>query len=559
MKKTITLLAFSALLYNASGQDMAATQRYFGGSQNDVIQRITKISDTQFLMVGTLDRDPNSSTGPAKMFAMVTDHQLNSFQTYRFFTSARDLGITGVVFDETTFGILGWTTKNATSGLRDEGVFIRFDEDGTILSQKVWGDNASSTNELELQSGMLDAQGDIILVGVINSPNRAVVKKLTPNGFDVWSFQYVQEGISRMQDVVQIDSHYYCSGYTTEINGDYSNMLVKLDNDGNLVWSRVFPFSNISTSSAAGNNNWRTMATTEDGGVIMEFRYNSPDDTGFPVSALLKIDADGQLIWQRKLDFGTSSNWIHSIKHGLGLNEFICVGESNALDDETSAMVFSFNDSPSGPIPNWINLFPGEGYARFTDLESFDDGLNKGYILVGETEYYSDNGRDSWIVRTDPFGGGWENDECWISGLPFTFGQLQMTSELSSATLTPWNIVGQQDFTTDQPIVNVFHNDGLCLPMTFETNVEEQGAFGDDMLVFPNPSSGEVYIRSEQFVNQRVLIEVFNVSGQTVLRQNDHSLDARMPISLRHCPPGMYFIQISTPQGVLSRQKILIR
>lgn len=558
MKKTITFLAFSALLYNASGQDMVATQRYFGGALSYRIQNITKYGESDFLMVGRMN-DPESNPSGANMFALRTNAELSNFEMLRVGTNNRELGYAGLAFSDGTFGMVGHTTSNGATSTRDDGVFIRFNGQGNILNQKTWGENNLST-EVEFFDAKTDDDGNMIVVGRTAYPGvteKGLIKKMTTTGFEMWSSEIDYDGPSRLHRSLAADGGYYFIGYVRQDNGNYNTLLCKTDLNGNLLFSRVYDLSGVNTSSVAGgNNSAKKIVDTGDGLIIAHHFRNDGETTTH--TAILKVDYTGSIVWTRRLQFGTENNFVNSIRKGHGDNEYIFVGDTDSATPTRDAQIYSLSDLPGGPVLNWMRVLTGAEFQRLWDVESFDYQGSKGYIAVGDIQNSSGE-KDAWIVRTDQFGGGWANEDCWLDNLPAALIALPVTVVDEGISLTPWNIVSDHNFTFDQPIVVPLNNDGICQPLSFVASVEGLEEFGSDIVVFPNPSSGEVYLRSDKHEGQPMMVEVFSVSGKTVLSQRDHSLNTQMPLRMNHCPPGMYFIRITSPQAGQSQHKLILR
>jgi len=560
MKKLLTFLTVCTVAMGTQAQNLTATQRYFGGALGERIDRITKYSESEFIIVGRTD-DPGSNPSSANMFALRTDVNLSSFQMARIGTENRELAYAGVGFADGTFGVVGHTSNNGATSNRDDGVFIRFDETGNVLNQKFWGDNADAT-EVELFDAVSDDEDNVVVVGRTAYPGiteKGLVKKMTSTGFELWSIEIEVPNGVRLHRVQIAEDGYFITGYMRQNDNSFNTLLCKVGFDGNMLWSRVYDISGVNTTATTGgNNSARSIVDTGDG-LIIVYRYRN-SGASESHSALLKVDYTGSIVWRKKLQFGTGQNWVGAITKGHGDKEYVLVGETNSPMGPGSwdATMYSISDLPNGPVVNWMRVFTGSEEQRFFDIESFDYQGEKGYILVGDI-HIPNNGQDGWIVRTDQFGGGWANQECWLDNLPASLVELPMTVADAGATASSWNILSDHDLTFDQPLVVPLNNDGLCQPMAFVSSVESVNDFGDDMVLFPNPSNGEVFIRSEKYAGQQVEVEIVSVSGQIVLRQSGHVLGAQIPLRLNHCPAGMYFVRIHSVDGSQSQHKLILQ
>jgi hypothetical protein len=78
--------------------------------------------------------------------------------------------------------------------------------------------------------------------------------------------------------------------------------------------------------------------------------------------------------------------------------------------------------------------------------------------------------------------------------------------------------------------------------------------------VYPNPASGELHISFTIEEKQSLKLNLMNMTGQTVHLQEYDSFsgDFKKDISLESLPAGVYFLQINTTSGMMSK-KILVR
>jgi len=174
----------------------------------------------------------------------------------------------------------------------------------------------------------------------------------------------------------------------------------------------------------------------------------------------------------------------------------------------------------------------------------------------------------------------WEHDYIFPPGLN-TFSLYWDLPESSSDTLIGYNIYGGnevwrfQDFVgaecnelecPDGDFINTFlsENDFIKVTAVYNSGLEESVAIDSvqflGLLVgvsdlstnlfklFPNPTTGQLYIDSELDFK----IDVMDVSGSIILKQESSSM-----IDLSHFSKGIYFIKIITAQGI-SIEKIIL-
>ncbi len=95
-------------------------------------------------------------------------------------------------------------------------------------------------------------------------------------------------------DVVELpDSSFLLTGYTRTATGTDQLLLLKINPQGDTLWSRHYFFNNRS-------NIGTSMIATQDGGCVIAF---TTEDYAwsYPKMALAKVDAQGSVLWQKEL------------------------------------------------------------------------------------------------------------------------------------------------------------------------------------------------------------------------------------------------------------------
>jgi hypothetical protein len=74
-----------------------------------------------------------------------------------------------------------------------------------------------------------------------------------------------------------------------------------------------------------------------------------------------------------------------------------------------------------------------------------------------------------------------------------------------------------------------------------------------DILIFPNPTTGEFCVSSSEFRIEGV--EIFDVFGRKVFEQKE-TLTVLLSYDLTVFPAGVYFIKITTEKGTITKKII---
>jgi hypothetical protein len=207
------------------------------------------------------------------------------------------------------------------------------------------------------------------------------------------------------------------SGDKTESNFLYNDFWnVKVDSTGNIVWQN--------TIGGMGNDNFRAIDTTTDGGFIIGGYSNSEisgDKTETHLGVddfsgdywVLKLDSIGNVVWQNTIG-GNSVDELFAIKQTLD-GGYILGGESlsdSSFDKSENNKGFSdcwvVKLDSLGNI-EWENSFGGTGTEH---LFSLDISIDGGYIIgasshsgIGEDKSEPNKGADDfWVLKLDESG-----------------------------------------------------------------------------------------------------------------------------------------------------------
>ncbi|HET7152952.1 MAG TPA: T9SS type A sorting domain-containing protein [Candidatus Kapabacteria bacterium] len=214
---------------------------------------------------------------------------------------------------------------------------------------------------------------------------------------------YLIAGYSRSTDR-DVTVHHGSSEYT-----DF--WIVKMDSFGNIIWQRSFGGSSYDEANA--------VCETNDGYVIAGLsRSNDGDVTGhhgnsdFADYWIIKIDTNGQLLWQRSL--GGSDNDVANAIAATRDGGFIVAGSSNSSDGDVTGH-HGTNDyadywvvklDASGNT-QWQRSLGGTSDDEANSVIQTEDG---GYVIAGTSSSTDGDitgnhgGDDCWIVKLDSSG-----------------------------------------------------------------------------------------------------------------------------------------------------------
>jgi hypothetical protein len=75
-----------------------------------------------------------------------------------------------------------------------------------------------------------------------------------------------------------------------------------------------------------------------------------------------------------------------------------------------------------------------------------------------------------------------------------------------------------------------------------------------ELLIYPNPTKGELRVKSEELRVKSVAI--FDITGKCHLSHVTGHNNAEIVIDISHLPQGIYFVKIATAKGEVVRKVI---
>jgi hypothetical protein len=185
---------------------------------------------------------------------------------------------------------------------------------------EVWSRAFGGENNVLATAGLLSSDGGVLALGTIlyfpDSGDDIYLVKVDENGDEVWSRTW-EEGSMNAHDLIQTsDGNYLISGAyaplddSGETKPDY--LFIKVDPEGNEIWRSTFGDPEMIDRALA-------LAETMDGGYVTmgdkSRGYHSGDDVGI---ALVKIDANGQFLWEEVIETSAHSMLSTILQHPDG-------------------------------------------------------------------------------------------------------------------------------------------------------------------------------------------------------------------------------------------------
>jgi hypothetical protein len=219
------------------------------------------------------------------------------------------------------------------------------------------------------------------------------------------------ESISIAQQT--IDGGYVMAGTTKSFGaGGNDFYLIKLDADGDLIWSRTY--------GGNGEDDVNSMQQTRDGGYVITGWTYSFRTGGYDIY-FVKTNSSGDLQWSRTYG-GAGANWANSIEQTTDGGYIISAGTNNF--GAGGQDVYLLRTDSSGNLL-WSKTYGGSSSEQGFYVKQAIDG---GYVITGYTFTYGAGADDIYLIKTDESGNLlWSKTYGGVSSdIP---GSIQLTSD----------------------------------------------------------------------------------------------------------------------------------
>jgi hypothetical protein len=279
-----------------------------------------------------------------------------------------------------------WHDNNQSSDIWS----IKTDEQGNII----WNRSLSRNVQDYGYSGRQTIDGGYIIVGKtrneINSSFDILLVKITENGTMEWNLTFGDENNESGNYIEQTkDGGYIIIGSTISSFNRIGNIwLIKTDQIGNLEWDRTFNRSNMDIGIS--------LKQTSDNGYILLGRTDENEsEINFQNAWFIKIDNDGNILWNITLNKDNNSNLIINSIQITKNNNYIITGSiENIYGDK--CQIYLAKIEKSG-IVQWEKIYKGYDATGYCVQPTID----KGYIIVGTTYSKAWDNYNIILLKTD--------------------------------------------------------------------------------------------------------------------------------------------------------------
>ena len=329
----------------------------YGGSKDDRGQSVIQTTDGGYAIVGyamSSDGDGSKNEGFHDNWILRLDAAGEILWERSFGFSGHDHSYDVLQTADGGFFFAGFLDVQSSQGLGDTGKGdlltrhgvgeywgTKLDADGNLQWQHYFG----GSNNDRAYSSALTSSGDILMTGFSESTDSDIsltkgsydfwVVKLDALGNFIWERSFGGTGIDVSYDIERtLDDQFVIAGHTfsvdTDISGNHGNSdfwLIKINADGQLTWEKTLGGSEFDAA--------RAVKPCAEGGYMIcgNSRSNDMDlqqNAGENDIWVAKTDAEGTLLWQQSFGGSGLDFAFDLVQHSDG--SFLVAGQSNSAD-----------------------------------------------------------------------------------------------------------------------------------------------------------------------------------------------------------------------------------
>jgi len=417
------------------------------------------------------------------------------------------------------------------------------------------------------------------------------VSKLNSSDMTVWTKIYSDSLGDEGRSIKELsDGSFIVSGFTFRMGdttgaSSYKNLLMKLDSNGDSLWTRQFKSSGVALGDGFGG----CVEKTFDGGFVLVGKFpNGGNGNDF---CLAKANANGDSVWT-KLYGSTGSDIARSVVQTAD-SGFIISGTTKSYGPNAATGNMWLIKTNSTGNTMWTKVI---GSANEEECFMARPTMDGGYILAGRTGNNSTSSSDLFVVKTDAngdslwsktFGNPIDNDfgrdivqtadhgyaligsRVATHGYSLLFPQLMYVVKMDSMGTKQWDKELGYDGspnganglsianTPDGGLVAAGFNqvDSLAgvedirafvvkfspLPTAIPSLLKETVA---GSLVYPNPFNETATISIPAKMTGSATLDIYNATGQKVMSRNIDGGITNVTISKKELSLGMYFYEL---------------
>jgi len=362
------------------------------------------------------------------------------------------LGYTIELTEDGGFIVAGHS-ENSILGDKDI-IIIKFDSQGIIEWSKVYGGSANDYPRAVIQTNSMEF---IVIASTYSfgyGDEDILAIKLDINGNIIWSKTFGGNNEDRGFSLQQTSENGFIIGGSTQSfgAGQRDAYIIKINNNGEITWTRVIGGVNL--------DNCFNIKQTLDSGYIFTGTEES-FGPGAHSLLLTKLSSNGNIEWSKAI--GGNIEEHARIVSQTQDNGYVLLGHTLTWGAGSWDPIVVKTDN-LGNI-QWAKTYGGYSEEFIGNIITLDNG---GYAICGSTTTFGNGPRDIFIINIDSFGeligaityGGNGSEE-------IPFGGDNALSQMSDGNFL---LVGQSNSFTEQNSIYIVKSDASGISGCNETN-----------------------------------------------------------------------------------------
>jgi len=440
--------------------------------------------------------------------------------------------------------------------------FLKFTLDGNILLDSVYFEQLYWS---EFECILPTNDGNFLITGskITTLGNRdGLLVKIDQNGNILWekTFNYsTYDGAIKI--VPHLDNFLISAGNKDHLFNEIDLWLICVDHDGNIVWEKTFggPYYDGGNAISISNNEIHVSGCRE---------YASNKYESF----IMRLNSVGELIWEKSLFRLVTPHAQSDLSHSIELSDgSIVMGgttyENDSPVDYPIARIFKMNQNGDSLWTRILKLRNNDNYL--TDIKELENGdlLISGFVFPDSPN----NTQDGWLMRTNCLG-------------YFEHPKDSLVLNASGSVLTATNNASYFEYTTiswgDGDIDTLYANEiqyiehQYTIPGMYDVTSTTVAcndtishhyahtvtpiSFSElDLSVFPNPNDGlfEIWLNSDDLFD----IDVLDLNGRIVKQDKNVPLKNGCPLNLMELESAVYFIRARAGNQVYQSRVVIAK
>jgi hypothetical protein len=538
MKRNIAaLLSVISFCLSADAQNNLR-EKIFTAPANSLVKGLVRTYDGGYAIASSVD---SAGAGNFDFCLLKLDASLQVEWAYTYGGPLEETCLMLRQAADSGFVLSGYSTS-FTNGSRD-AMILKTDKNGVVEWSRIVG----GTLEDRFTWCEPRADGTITCAGNTKSAGAGdddmLMVKLDANGDTLWTRIFGGQVYDAGICIANLtDGGYAMSGRIFSFGTGFRDAcLLRTDANGNLAWFRTYggPFT----------DEGMVVKQTSDGGFFMSGASESFAPSGYYDVYSIRTDSTGNLLWSRNYggdNIDASYDFIENPDGGFTILGFSESFNSNLLSPHSpellgndSASIYLIRTNAQGDTL-WTRVYGSNKFDEAYGLIPSDSG---GYVIGAfSRSFNNDNRYDVYLLWVDSTGYAGCNTYYPPSGviIPATVPMIHTPSVNSGIpVMTPGIFSGNISYTFSDP----------CLYSSVHNNLPHVTTFE----VSPNPATDLIRITSS--TSQKVTLTLTDITG-TVIHASVFSENTL--VNCQRLPDGIYFVNLRDESGISTTKKAVV-